>query len=44
MSRRERISYQAAMSRIPAYVEEHLKDNSRMLLYPVQVGGSEWGI
>ena len=44
MSRRERISYQAAMSRIPAYVEEHLKANSRLLLYPVQVGSSEWGI
>lgn len=44
MSRRERISYQAAMSRIPAYVENRLTQNNRLLLYPVQIEGREWGI
>lgn len=38
MSRRDRISYQTAMSRIPAYVEERLRDRNHVLLYPVQAG------
>ena len=38
MSRRDRISYHAAMSRIPAYVEEHFAANNHLLLYPVQAG------
>lgn len=38
MSRRDRISYTAAMSRIPAYIEEHFCTNSHLLLYPVQAG------
>ncbi len=38
MSRRDRISYQAVMSRIPAYVEERLKAYNHILLYPVQAG------
>lgn len=38
MSRRERISYTAAMNRIPAYVEEHFTHNNHILLYPVQAG------
>ena len=29
------------MSRIPAYLEKHLPDNSYVLLYPVQAGGGE---
>ena len=41
MSRRDRISYHPAMSRIPAYLEKHLPDNSYVLLYPVQAGGGE---
>ncbi len=38
MSRRDRISYTAAMHRIPAYVEEHFAANNHILLYPVQAG------
>lgn len=38
MSRRDRISYNAAMHRIPAFVEEHFANNSHILLYPVQAG------
>ncbi len=41
MSRRERISYQAAMSRVPGYLEERLARNSFVLVYPVQAGGGE---
>ncbi len=38
MSRRDRISYQTAMHRIPAFVEERLRERNRILLYPVQAG------
>lgn len=38
MSRRERISFTAAMNRIPAYVEEHFTQNNHILLYPIQAG------
>ncbi|MBO5188470.1 MAG: cation:proton antiporter [Alistipes sp.] len=38
MSRRDRISYTAAMNRIPAYVEEHFARNNHILLFPVQAG------
>ena len=38
MSRRDRISYTAAMNRIPAYIEEHFADNNHILLFPVQAG------
>ena len=38
MSRRDRISYHAAMHRLPAYVEEHFTHNNHILLYPVQAG------
>lgn len=41
MSRRERISYQAGMYRIPAYLDETLQDNSFVLVYPVQAGHAE---
>ncbi len=38
MSRRDRISYHAAMQRLPAYVEEHFATMNHILLYPVQAG------
>ncbi len=38
MSRRDRISYHAAMHRLPAYVEEHFASMNHILLYPVQAG------
>lgn len=38
MSRRDRISYTAAMHRIPAYIEEHFTHNNHILLFPVQAG------
>ncbi len=38
MSRRDRISYSAAMNRIPAYIEEQFPHNNYVLLYPVQAG------
>lgn len=41
MSRRDRISYQAGMSRMPAYLDETLKTNSFVLVYPVQAGNAE---
>lgn len=42
MSRRDHISYNAAMHRIPAYIEEHFRHISHILLYPIQAGsGSE---
>jgi len=41
MSRRERISYQAAMSRVPGYLEEFLPQNNFVLVFPVQAGGDE---
>ena len=41
MSRRERVSYHPAMSRIPAYLEHHFAGYSSVLLYPVQAGDTE---
>ncbi|MEG2612998.1 MAG: cation:proton antiporter, partial [Alistipes sp.] len=41
MSRRDRISYNAAMSRIPAQMEQYLATNSFILLFPVQAGDTE---
>lgn len=38
MSRRDCISYHAAMHRLPAYVEEHFATMNHILLYPVQAG------
>ncbi|MCM1301473.1 MAG: cation:proton antiporter [Bacteroides cellulosilyticus] len=38
MSRRDRISYQAGMNRIPAYLDETLRANNFVLVYPVQAG------
>ncbi len=41
MSRRERISYQPAMNKIPAYLDQYLGRNSFVLIYPVQAGDPE---
>ena len=41
MSRRDRVSYHPAMSRIPAYLEHHFAGYSSILLYPVQAGDTE---
>ena len=41
MSRRDRISYQTAMQRLPGYLEEHLPQNSYVMVFPVQAGGDE---
>lgn len=38
MSRRDRISYHAAMHRLPAYIEEHFAAMNHILLFPVQAG------
>ena len=41
MSRRDRISYQPGMGRTVGYLEEHLRRNSYILVYPVQAGEME---
>ncbi len=41
MSRRDRLSYQAGMGRMPAYLDESLAANSFVLVYPVQAGNAE---
>lgn len=41
MSRRDRISYQTGMGRMPAYLDETLTDNNFVLVYPVQAGNAE---
>lgn len=41
MSRRDRISYQAGMYRIPAYLDENMAGHSFVLVYPVQAGHAE---
>jgi len=41
MSRRDRISYQPGMSRMPGWLEEKLAGNSFVLVYPVQTGTEE---
>ncbi len=41
MSRRDRISYQSAMSRVPTFLEESLPANSFVMVYPVQAGDTE---
>ena len=38
MSRRDRVSYHPAMSRIPLYLEQYFAGYSYVLLYPVQAG------
>lgn len=39
MSRRERFSYHASMSRIPGYLNSYFPVNNFVLIYPVQAGG-----
>ena len=41
MSRRDRVSYHPAMSRIPGYLEQYFAGYSYVLLYPVQAGATE---
>lgn len=41
MSRRDRISYHAVMNKIPGYLESRVKENSFILIYPVQAGDTE---
>ena len=41
MSRRERVSYHPAMSKVPAYMEQFFADNSFVLVYRVQAGDTE---
>ena len=41
MSRRDRLSYHPAMSRIPAMLEQLFAAYSSVLLYPVQAGDTE---
>lgn len=41
MSRRDRISYQAAMNRVPGYLDERMRNNSYILVFPVQAGETE---
>lgn len=41
MSRRERTSYLPMMSKVPAYLDQHLQKNSFVLIYPVQAGDPE---
>ena len=41
MSRRDRVSYHPAMSRIPGYLEQYFAGYSHVLLYPVQAGATE---
>ena len=38
MSRRERLSYHANMSRIPNYLNKYFQSNSFVLVYPIQSG------
>ena len=38
MSRRERLSYHANMSRIPNYLNKYFQANSFVLVYPIQAG------
>lgn len=41
LSRRDRISYRTAMSRVPFYLDNHFRANSFVLVYPVQAGDTE---
>ena len=38
MSRRERLSYHANMSRVPNYLNKYFQSNSFVLVYPIQAG------
>lgn len=38
MSRKEKISYQENMENVPSYLNRYFKENSFILVYPIQVG------
>lgn len=38
LSRKDRLSYQSAMSKVPAYLDKYFQQNSFILFYPVQTG------
>lgn len=41
MSRKERVSYHNVMSRVPSYLEQYFRQNSFVLIYPVQAGDTD---
>lgn len=41
LSRKERLSYNTAMPRIPGYLNKYLQKNSFVLIYPIQTGDGE---
>jgi len=38
MSRKDKPSYQSSMAKIPSYLNNYFKDNSFILVYPIQIG------
>lgn len=38
LSRKENISYQVNMSKIPTYLNKYFQENSFILIYPMQAG------
>lgn len=38
MSRKDKVSYQSNMTKIPMYLNKYFKDNSFILIYPIQMG------
>ena len=41
MSRRDRLSYHPAMSKVPGYMEQFFAGHSFVLIYPVQAGDTD---
>lgn len=41
MSRKERVSYHAVMAKVPGYIDQHFRNNSLVLIYPVQAGDTD---
>ena len=41
MSRRDRLSYHPAMSKVPGYMEQFFAGHSFVLVYPVQAGDTD---
>jgi Kef-type K+ transport system membrane component KefB len=41
MSRKDKLSYQNNMSKIPSYLNKYFKTNSFIIIYPIQIGGTE---
>lgn len=44
LSRKDKLSYQNAMSKIPGYLNNYFKDNSFILIYPLQSGIADTGL